>query len=54
MTDGSPGLMRGLEEFIRETGSDDLVVTSQIFDHEARLKSVEMTAAVWDCSKGRG
>jgi luciferase family oxidoreductase group 1 len=43
---GSPETVRhGLEEFIRETGADELMVTSQIFDHEARLRSFEITAA---------
>jgi len=36
----------GLEEFIRETRADELMVTSQIFDHEARLRSFEITSAV--------
>jgi len=44
---GSPETVRqGLEEFFRETGADELMVTSQIFDHEARLRSFEITAAV--------
>jgi luciferase family oxidoreductase group 1 len=44
---GSPETVRhGLEEFIRETGADELMVTSQIFDHEARLRSFEITAEV--------
>jgi luciferase family oxidoreductase group 1 len=34
----------GLEEFIRETGADELMVTSQIFDHQARLRSFDLTA----------
>ena len=43
---GSPETVRyGLEEFIRETGADELMVTSQIFEHEARLRSFEITAA---------
>ena len=42
---GSPETVRhGLEEFIRETVADELMVTSQIFDHEARLRSFEITA----------
>jgi alkanesulfonate monooxygenase SsuD/methylene tetrahydromethanopterin reductase-like flavin-dependent oxidoreductase (luciferase family) len=42
---GSPDTVRhGLEEFIRETGADELMVTSQIFDHEARLRSFEIVA----------
>ena len=36
---------QGLERLIRETGADELMVTSQIFDHEARLRSFEITAA---------
>ena len=46
---GSPDTVRhGLEEFIRKTGGDELMVTSQIFDHEARLRSFEITAAARD------
>jgi luciferase family oxidoreductase group 1 len=39
---------RGLEAFISRTGADELIVTSQIFDHAARLRSFEITAAVRD------
>ena len=46
---GSPETVRhGLEEFIRKTGVDELMVTSQIFDHEARLRSFQITAAARD------
>ena len=46
---GSPDTVRrGLEAFISRTGADELIVTSQIFDHAARLKSFEITAAVRD------
>jgi hypothetical protein len=38
----------GLEEFVRETGADELMVTSQIFDHQARLRSFEIVAAARD------
>ena len=37
---------RGLESFISRTGADELIVTSQIFDHAARLKSYEITAEI--------
>jgi luciferase family oxidoreductase group 1 len=37
---------RGLEAFIARTGADELIVTSQIYDHAARLRSYEITAAV--------
>src|SRR5918995_6166364 len=44
---GSPETVRqGLETFIRETEADELMVTSQIFDREARLRSLEITAEV--------
>jgi alkanesulfonate monooxygenase SsuD/methylene tetrahydromethanopterin reductase-like flavin-dependent oxidoreductase (luciferase family) len=46
---GSPAtVQRGLEAFIARTGADELMVTSQIFDHTARLHSYEITAAVRD------
>jgi luciferase family oxidoreductase group 1 len=35
---------RGLEEFAERTGADELMVTSQIFDHAARLRSFEIVA----------
>jgi luciferase family oxidoreductase group 1 len=37
-------VLRGLEEFAERTGADELMVTSQIFDHEARLRSYEIVA----------
>jgi luciferase family oxidoreductase group 1 len=37
-------VLRGLEEFAERTGADELMVTSQIFDHEARLRSFEIVA----------
>jgi len=36
---------RGLEGFADRTGADELMVTSQSFDHDARLRSYELTAA---------
>jgi len=33
-----------LEAFIERTGADELMVSSQIFDHEARLRSFEVAA----------
>ena len=41
---GSPDTVRrGLESFVARTGADEVIVTSQIFDHAARLKSFEIT-----------
>ncbi len=37
---------RELEAFIARTDADELIVTSQIYDHAARLRSYELTAAI--------
>jgi len=42
---GSPETVkRGLRDFAARTGADELIVTAQIFDHAARLRSFEITA----------
>jgi luciferase family oxidoreductase group 1 len=42
---GSPETVyRQLTEFVERTGADELMITSQIFDHAARLRSFEITA----------
>ncbi|MDB5406110.1 MAG: Luciferase-like monooxygenase, FMN-dependent [Rhodospirillales bacterium] len=42
---GSPDTVRhGVERFVAETGADELMITAQIFDHAARLRSFEITA----------
>lgn len=42
---GSPETIKsGLDAFIRRTGADELMVTAQIFDHSARLRSFEILA----------
>ena len=42
---GAPETVRrGLEQFIERTDADELMITSQIFDHAARLRSFEITA----------
>ena len=44
---GSPEKVQsGIAAFIRETGVDELMVTGQIFDHPARLRSFEIVAEV--------
>ncbi|HEY8886925.1 MAG TPA: LLM class flavin-dependent oxidoreductase [Gallionella sp.] len=44
---GSPDTVkRTLMAFIEQTGADELMITSQIFDHAARLRSYEITAAL--------
>jgi alkanesulfonate monooxygenase SsuD/methylene tetrahydromethanopterin reductase-like flavin-dependent oxidoreductase (luciferase family) len=43
---GSPETVRrGLESFLALTGADELMLTSQIFDHAARVRSFEIAAA---------
>jgi luciferase family oxidoreductase group 1 len=43
---GSPDTVRaGLERFAARTGADELMVTAQIHDHHARLRSYEIVAA---------
>ena len=37
---------KGVEAFVARTGADELMITSQVFDHEARLKSYEIVAGV--------
>lgn len=35
---------RGLEDLVTETSADELMIVSDIFDHQARLRSFELTA----------
>jgi luciferase family oxidoreductase group 1 len=42
---GAPDQVRhGLRAFVARTGADELMVTAQIFDHRARLRSYELAA----------
>ena len=42
---GSPETVRrGLQNFIEQTGVDELIVASAIYDHAARLRSYELLA----------
>ncbi len=44
---GSPETVRGqLASVIEQTGADELIVTAQIYDHAARLRSFEIAAEV--------
>jgi alkanesulfonate monooxygenase SsuD/methylene tetrahydromethanopterin reductase-like flavin-dependent oxidoreductase (luciferase family) len=46
---GSPEtIRRGLESFIELTKADEIMVTAQIFDPIARLRSFEILATVRD------
>ena len=39
-------MRRRLQQFIERTGADEVMVTSQVHDHAARLRSYEITAQV--------
>lgn len=42
---GAPATVRqGLQDFVARTGADELMITSQVFNHQARLRSYEITA----------
>jgi len=42
---GSPETVhRGLEAIVARTGADELMLTSQVYDHDARLRSYELAA----------
>ena len=44
---GSPGAVaRRLTEIVGRTGADEIIVTSQIYDHHARVRSYEIVASV--------
>ena len=44
---GSPETVKqGIDAFVRRTGADELMVTAQIFDHKARVRSFEILADV--------
>jgi luciferase family oxidoreductase group 1 len=48
---GAPATVRrGLEAFVARTGADELMVTSQIYDHAARQRSYQLTADAWALS----
>jgi luciferase family oxidoreductase group 1 len=34
----------GIEEFVERTGADEVMISTHIFDHDARLRSLEITA----------
>lgn len=42
-----------IEAFVERTGADELMITSQIFDHEARLRSYEIVAEAMETSSSR-
>lgn len=50
---GSPlRVQQDIEAFIARTGVDELMITAQIFDHEARLRSFELLVQAMDLKAG--
>jgi luciferase family oxidoreductase group 1 len=45
---GPESVRRGVTSFIERTSPDELIVTGQIFDHAARLRSYELLAGIRD------
>ncbi len=44
---GAPATVKAaLEDFVARTGADELMITSQIWDHDARVRSLEILAEV--------
>ena len=37
----------GIEALVAETGADELMIVSDVFDHAARLRSFELIAAAY-------
>ena len=47
---GPDTVRRQLQAFIERTGADELMITAQIFDHQARLRSYEIAAQARDAT----
>ncbi|MEO8119868.1 MAG: alkane 1-monooxygenase, partial [Rhodoferax sp.] len=48
---GAPGTVRAsVNAFIERTGADELMITSQIFDHAQRLRSYEITSGLFSAN----
>jgi alkanesulfonate monooxygenase SsuD/methylene tetrahydromethanopterin reductase-like flavin-dependent oxidoreductase (luciferase family) len=44
---GTPEVVKaGLENFLAKTSADEIVITAQIYDHTARMRSFELAAGI--------
>jgi len=51
---GAPSTVRAsLKAFIERTGANELMITSQIYEHSARLRSYEITSGIFAEKKER-
>jgi alkanesulfonate monooxygenase SsuD/methylene tetrahydromethanopterin reductase-like flavin-dependent oxidoreductase (luciferase family) len=41
---GPSAIGTGVAEFVEQTGVDEVMITAHIFDHDARLRSLQITA----------
>ena len=49
---GSPDTVRrGIEALVTETGADELIVVSDVYEHSARLRSFELIAYVAEADR---
>jgi alkanesulfonate monooxygenase SsuD/methylene tetrahydromethanopterin reductase-like flavin-dependent oxidoreductase (luciferase family) len=49
---GSPDTVRsGIDALVAETGADELMVVSDVYDHSARLRSFELIAGAAGISR---
>ncbi|MGV6873571.1 LLM class flavin-dependent oxidoreductase [Pseudochelatococcus sp. B33] len=45
---GAPETIRsGIRDLVAETGADELIIVSDVYEHAARLRSLELIAAAW-------
>ena len=52
---GAPAtVLAQMERFVERTGVDELMIASQIFDHDARVRSFEIAMEVWSSRPGHG
>ena len=50
---GSPDTVRtGLDALVEETGADELIVVSDVFDHQARLRSLDLISQAAGLERG--
>jgi luciferase family oxidoreductase group 1 len=51
---GPDTVRRGLDDFVRRTGADELMITANIFDHQKRKRSFEIVTGVHGGMKAAG
>ena len=50
-TSGRPDeVAAGMREFAARYGADELIAVAHVYDHAARVRSYELTAAAWGLS----